>query len=157
MGRLGKPNGLDGFVGLYVDSADLIHFEVGSTVVVGNDELIVRSLRQGKKGPQVAFEQVTDRAGAETLRGQDVFVAARRRLGQDEFWPDDLVGLEVRPGGGEVVGVAHGAAQDRLIVSRDGATFEVPFVDELVPRVDLEAGWVEIAEIEGLSAPTDPD
>ncbi|HJS71944.1 MAG TPA: ribosome maturation factor RimM [Acidimicrobiia bacterium] len=156
VGRLGKPNGLDGFLGLYADTEHLIHFAPGSVVSVDGDPHTVRELRHGKKGPQVAFEDVVDRPGAELLRGREVFVDERRTLGEGEFWPGDLVGLDVRPGGGTVVEVAHGAAQDRLVIERDGARFEVPFVGELVPVVDLDIGFVEVVEIEGLSSPTDP-
>lgn len=109
-------------------------------------------MRQGKKGPQVAFEGVTDREGAEQLRGTDVFAARRRELDEGEYWPHDLVGLEVRPGGGEVVAVTLGVSQDRLTIRRDGIQFEVPFVDELVPHVNLEEGFVEVVEIEGLNS-----
>lgn len=151
MGRLGKPNGLDGFIGIYVAPEDLIHLEPGAVVDVEETAHTVRALRHGKKGPQVAFEEVVDRGGAESIRGSDVYVAAPRELGDREFWPSDLVGLEVRPGGGRIAGVAHGTAQDRLIVERGGERFEVPFVDELVPLVDLEEGFVEVEEIEGLS------
>ena len=113
----------------------------------------VRAIRSGNKGPQVAFEGVTDRESAQQLRGKDVIVSERRQLGEREYWPEDLVGLEVRPGGGRITAVSHGAAQDRLVVEREGRHFEVPFVDELVPVVDTGAGFVEIVEIEGLSSP----
>jgi 16S rRNA processing protein RimM len=152
---LGRPNGLDGFLGLYVASDDLAHFQPGSVVHVEDRPYTVRAVRRGKKGHQVAFEEVTDREGAERIRGNDVFVEQRRALTDGEYWPEDLVGLEVRPGGGVVVGVSLGTAQDRLVVQRGHARFEVPFVDELVPRVDLEGGFVEVVEIEGLSSPTD--
>lgn len=92
---------------------------------------------------------------AEEIRGNDVVVAQRRELADNEFWPDDLVGLEVKPGGGTVVSVTHGPSQDRLLIERDGNRFEVPFVDELVPVVDITAGFLEIAEIEGLSSLSD--
>jgi 16S rRNA processing protein RimM len=157
VGRLGKPNGLDGFLGVYSEDEDLVHFQPGSVVHVDGHPYTVRSLRRGKKGPQVAFEGIRDRPGAEVLRGRDVFVTERRVLHTDEFWPADLIGLEVTPGGGRVVDVAHGPAQDRLVVERDGARFEVPFVEAFVPRVDLEGGLVEILEIEGLIPPTDRD
>lgn len=148
---MGKPNGLDGYIGLYAENEDLVHFEPGSEVYVGDRSQTVRDLRSGKKGPQVAFLGVTDRFAAESLRGSDVFVTERRQLDEGEFWPADLVGLEVRPGGGRVVAVAHGPAQDRLVIEREGTRFEVPFVSALVPVVDPEAGFVEIVEIEGLS------
>lgn len=155
VGRLGKPNGLEGFLGVYVEPEDLVHLEPGSEVVVLDRIYTVRARRQGKKGPQVAFEEVTDRHGAEEIRGSDVFVAAARELTENEFWPSDLVGLEVRPAGGRIVGVAHGASQDRLVVERDSRRFEVPFVDALVPVVDVESGYVELDEIEGLSSLSD--
>ena len=116
----------------------------------------VDEIRRGKKGYQVKFEGVTTRAQAEVLRGHDVAAEGRRELGDEEFWPSDLIGLEVRPGGGVVVAVDHGAAQDRLVIDRGGERFEVPFVEELVPVVDLAGGFVEIVEIEGLSPPPDP-
>ena len=154
--RLGKPNGLDGFIGLYAEPNDLVYFEPGSVVYAAGGQYEVRAIRQGKKGPQVAFAGVVDREGAELIRGSDVFVTQRRQLREREFWPDDLVGLEVRPGGGAIVGVVHGPAQDRIVVERDGVIFEVPFVDDLVPVVDLDEGFVEVIEIEGLSSLSDP-
>ncbi|MGH3649981.1 MAG: ribosome maturation factor RimM [Acidimicrobiia bacterium] len=153
---MGRPNGLDGFLGLYVEPEDLGHFQPGSVVHIEDRPYTVRAIRRGKKGHQVAFEEVTDREGAERIRGNDVFVEQRRALTEGEYWPEDLVGLEVRPGGGVVVEVSLGAAQDRLVVERGDSRFEVPFVDELVPLVDVEGGFVEIVEIEGLSSPTDP-
>lgn len=143
---------MDGFLGLYAEPSELGYFEPGSVVRVDERPLTVRALRQGRRGPQVAFEEITDRDAAEQVRGAQVFVAERRRLGEGEYWPDDLIGLEVRPGGGSVVAVTLGAAQDRLVVERDSGRFEVPFVDELVPVVDVAGGYVEISEIEGLSS-----
>lgn len=148
--RLGRPHGLDGFLGLYVDPPDLIHFEAGASVQIGEQPMTVRTIRKTDKGYQVAFVEVTDRTGAEAIRNHDVFVGEPRPLDQGEFWPSDLIGLEVRPGGGRVVGLEQGPAQDRLVIEREGITFEVPFVEALVPVVDLEQGFVEIVEIDGL-------
>lgn len=155
MGRLGKPNGLDGFIGIYVEDEDLVHLQPDSIVHVANEPYTVRAIRRGKKGHQVAFTGVDSRGGAEAIRGSDVFVAVRRQLSEGEYWPEDLIGLEVRPGGGVVAAVDHGQAQDRLVIERAGASFEVPFVDELVPVVDIAAGFIEVTEIEGLSSPSD--
>lgn len=150
-GRLGRPVGLDGFIGLYVEPEDLVYFEAGSTLVVDGRFLTVGALRRGKRGHEVQFVEVTDRDGAEAIRNRDVKAREVRPLAEGEFWPSDLIGLEVRPNGGQVVEVAHGPAQARLVVERDGARFEVPFVEALVPVVDIESGYVEISEIEGIS------
>jgi ribosomal 30S subunit maturation factor RimM len=41
------------------------------------------------------------------------------------------------------------------VIERGGSRFEVPFVDELVPVVDIDGGFVEVVEIEGLTQPSD--
>lgn len=148
---------MKGFIGVYVDPSDLTYFEVGNSVLINGQTYVVRGLRKGTKGHEVAFENVTNRTGAEEMRGSSVFVETRRELAEGEYWPGDLIGLDVRPGGGKVVDISYGAAQDRLVVERDGVLFEVPFVDDLVPLVEPAEGYVEIVEIEGLSEPVDRD
>lgn len=155
IGRLGKPNGLDGFIGLYVEPEDLVYFSDNSVVHIDDRPYTVRAVRRGAKGHQVQFVEVIDREGADAIRGNDVYSSNRRDLGDDEFWPDDLAGLEVRPGGGVVKAVTYGPSQDRLVIERDGLTFEVPFVDGLVPVVDIDGGYVEVVELEGLSEPSE--
>lgn len=114
----------------------------------------IRSLRRGDKGWQVAFVGHGDRNSVEPLRGSEVFVSGRRQLEADEYWIEDLIGLVVRDDRGhnlgEITDVAFGAAQDRLVVTGDLGVFEVPFVTDLVPTVDTEAGVVELKWIEGL-------
>lgn len=136
-----------------MDPEDEQYFRPGETLIVAGRSLTVRALRRGRKGPQVAFVEVGDLASAEEIRGCEVRAPEARELAGDEYWPHDLIGLEVRPGGGVVVGVEHGVGQDRLVVERSGETLRVPFVRALVPVVDLAAGYVEIVEIEGLSQP----
>ena len=154
VGRLGRPHGLDGFLGLYVDEADVVYFQPGSTVSIDGSPLVVRAVRRADRGHQVQFENVLTREAAEDIRGSEVHVAERRELSEDEYWPEDLLGLEVRgPESGHlgvVSRVVTGTAQDRLVVSRDGSEFEVPFVVDLVPVVDLQAGYLEIVELPGL-------
>jgi 16S rRNA processing protein RimM len=136
----------------------VVSLQPGSIVYLGDRPHTVRAVRRVDRGFQVAFEDVHDRETAEEIRGLEVLVEDRRPLGDDEFWPEDLVGLPVFDGTGRdlgfVEGVVLGAAQDRLRIARpDGHVFEVPFVDALVPVVDLEKGRVEIDSIEGLIDP----
>lgn len=154
VGRLGRPHGLKGFLGLYVDPEDLPHFEPGSTVFVGDETYVVKATRPADRGPQVLFEGVSDRNAAETIRGQDVSVEIRRQLGDGEYWPEDLVGLEVVTESGTVLGnvtsIVFGAAQDRLVVGEPNGV-EIPFVNALVPKVDVEAGRIEVVDLPGLT------
>lgn len=118
--------------------------------------LVVATVRPHGDGLLIRFEGIADRTGAESLRGTLLVIDAglRRPLERDEYWPDDLIGLEVRDAIGTVCGtvvdVVTDAAQDRLVIDRDGLSVEIPFVVELVPEVHLEAGYLVIAPIPGL-------
>jgi 16S rRNA processing protein RimM len=106
---------------------------------------IITEVGPHKDGLLVRFEGVFDREAAEALRGTSFTIAAdeRRDLDSEEFWPDDLVGCTVVDEAGESLGtvesVVFGAAQDRLSVRTPDGSVEVPFVDAIVPIVDLDA------------------
>ncbi len=109
-----------------------------------------------KDGLLVRFEGVVDRSTAEALRGTSFTIAAdeRRELDPEEFWPDDLVGCAVVDEAGESLGtvesVEFGAAQDRLAVRTADGIVEVPFVDAIVPTIDLDARKVVMTPPIGL-------
>ena len=54
---------------------------------------------------------------------------------------------------GTVSDVLHSGAQDLLVIGRDGRDVLVPFVEALVPVVDVAAGRVEVADRPGLITP----
>jgi len=96
----------------------------------------------------VAFEGITDRTGAETLRGVVLTgeMANRPDLDDGEYWPEDLIGLDVVDVSGAALGsvaaIAYGP-QDRLVVETpSGRRVEVPFVEGLVG--DPEHGRITV-------------
>ena len=156
IGRLGRPHGLDGFIGLYVEEEDVEAVKPGAIVLLGGQEHVVRALRRVDRGYQIAFEDATDRSSVEELRGMDVLVESRRELGEGEFWPGDLIGLIVYDQEGSRLGVVadvlFGPGQDRLSVEMvGGSTFEIPFVHDLVPVVDVARRRIEVVSIPGLT------
>ncbi len=157
IGRLGRPHGLNGYIGLYAEEADLVYFSKDNTVFISDRPYVVRAIRRADKGFHLKLDGVDTREGAEAIRGNDVVVTERRSLEEDEFWPDELAGLVVVDEHGREIGVvrelAPGTAQDRLVVEVDGAVYEIPFVKDLVPDVDLDGGRVEIRPIPGLVEP----
>ena len=133
--------------------------------------LTVECIRGTDDFPIVAFQQVDSREAAEALRGYVLEVEGSQlpELEPDEFYPFDLVGLEVRTPDGSVVGTladvvespAHALLAVELMAAivdgagHSGATLSpdevpkaaevlVPFVSEAVPTVDLDSGFVEI-------------
>jgi 16S rRNA processing protein RimM len=107
----------------------------------------------------VRFAEIGDRSGAEALKGTSFTIdpAERRDLDDDEFWVEDLVGCDVVDRDGAPIGVVEsvefGAAQDRLVVRTEAGRFEVPFVDAIVPEVDLEGRTVVVTPPQGLLSP----
>ena len=128
--------------------------------VFGTDDgrsLTVRRVSDHPSGLLVEFVGVDDRDAARSLAGTGLTIdaAERRMLGEGEYWPDELVGCTVVDRGGTtlglVVGHVFGAAQDRLVVEAPGGLREeVPFVDDLVPVVDIGARLVVVDLPEGL-------
>jgi 16S rRNA processing protein RimM len=159
VGLIGKPFGLDGHVTVRVETDDPDRFVPGAEFPgPAGETLVVEDVRPAEKGVHLRFEGYRTRAAAEGLRGHELTIdlGERRQLADDEFWPDELIGLGVVgiDGApiGEVVGFIEGHAQDRLEVSTaDGRRFEVPFVYDLVPTVDLESGTVTVNAIPGLT------
>ena len=103
------------------------------------------------------LDGVTDRNGAEALRGLRLYIPrdALPPAEPDEYYHHDLVGLAVvlRSGErlGKIMAVHNFGAGDLLEVGRDGAdSVMVPFTDANVPVVDLTVGRVVIEPPDGL-------
>jgi 16S rRNA processing protein RimM len=114
-------------------------------------------VRDHNDGLLIHFDGVDDRSAAEALQGVTFTISPeeRRRLGEDEYWPEDLEGLTaITTEGihlGNVAGVILGEAQDRLVVrTSDGREVEVPFVAEIVGEIHPSLGHVVIDPPEGL-------
>ena len=122
--------------------------------------LTVRSTRVHNGVWLVAFAEIPDRTGAESLRGTRLVVDAGDVLPvvdeDDVFTEEQLRGLEAgRPRAESYSatdgGLELGAAQDRLVILLpDGREAQVPFVAALVPEVDLEGGRVVVDAPPGL-------
>ncbi|UPH89271.1 ribosome maturation factor RimM [Synechococcus sp. NB0720_010] len=118
----------------------------------------------GKELFVIRIEGIDDRSSAEACVGQELLVPSDQRptLSKGEFHLLDLVGLEVRllESGtpiGQVQDLLH-AGNDLLEVQLSGKKqpLWIPFVDSIVPRVELEEGWIGITPPPGLLELADP-
>ena len=166
--RIGKPHSLRGEVTVQVHTDDpQARFVPGATFITeaapGSGvprELTLHSARVHNGIWLLGFEGIPDRTGAEGLRGTRLLVDAEvlEDEGDDDeegWYEDELVGLKaVDPDGaalGTVSGLEVGAAQDLLVLTLPGGgTAYVPFVDEIVPEVDVEGGRVVLTPPPGL-------
>jgi len=178
VGRIGRPHGLRGEVAVELHTDDPGHrFAPGCVLTTQPGELgplTVAAARPHAGGLIVGFSEVTDRDGAEQLRGAWLVIDSAdvpASGNPDEFHDHQLVGLDVLTVDGSLVGTVadvrhHG--QDLLVIRRDhrcaaasiaaGPQDEllVPFVAAIVPAVDLEAGQVLIDPPPGLLGDGEP-
>jgi 16S rRNA processing protein RimM len=123
--------------------------------------LTVGSARRHGERLLVRFAEVLTRDVAEALRGAVLLVAVADlppSPDPDEFYDHELAGLGVElPDGtavGTVLDVVHGPGSDLLVVVLpDGREVLVPFVQTIVPEVDLAGKRVVIDPPEGLLDP----
>ncbi|UYO98460.1 ribosome maturation factor RimM [Microbacterium sp. M28] len=166
VGRLVKAHGLKGAIKLelYTDNPEA-RFVTGAEFTLQVPEaspwhgktITVREYRVMNGNPVVFFEDIEDRDAAEGL------VRAILWIDQDDVEPEDnawydhqLTGLDVvrdEKVVGRVVRIDHMPAQDLLIVrplESDSEEIMVPFVEAIVPTVDIEAGRVIVTPPAGL-------
>jgi 16S rRNA processing protein RimM len=110
----------------------------------------------GKGQHLVRLSEVSDRAGAEALKGHSVWVE-REGLGtleEGEYYLNDLVGAEVSsPAGplGVVERIGIYPTLDTLVIrTSEDRLVEQPIQDEWLEEVDLLEGRVVLRSLEGL-------
>jgi 16S rRNA processing protein RimM len=161
VGRVGRPQGIRGEVTVEVRTDDPdARFAPGSTLITEQGPLTVERARDHSHSGKlvVLFEGVTDREGAELLRGRVLQVDAATLPAlddEDDFYDSQLVGLRAELEDGSLLGtvrdVLHLPHGDLLAIGREGAPeLLVPFVRAMVPVVDLAARWLVVQPPPGL-------
>lgn len=157
--RIGKPHGIRGevTVQLFTDVPE-DRFGAGAVLMAepaSKGPLTVSSARWNKQILVLGFEEVTTRNGAEELRGTQLFIDADEPENDDEGWySHDLEGLKAMVDGRQVGTVSElvtGTAQDLLVIAVPGGPdVLVPFVEAIVPDVDVEGGFITLTPPPGL-------
>ncbi|QCB93982.1 ribosome maturation factor RimM [Cellulomonas shaoxiangyii] len=161
--RIGRPHGLRGEVALDVRTdAPERRLTVGArldTEPPAAGPLTLAQVRRAQERWYVTFAEASDRTAVEALRGIELVVEVDAAEADDDGWYEhELVGLRaehVTDGRvlGEVVGLEHLPAQDLLVVREpDGTRTLVPFVEAIVPVVDVPGGRVVLDPPGGLLA-----
>ena len=118
--------------------------------------LYVAGVRPFKRGYLVSFVGVTDREGAEALRGAYVFKEAEdlEPLAEGEVFYHQLLGMSVVTVDGVAVGEIAEVYELRpahmLEVHGDGREVMVPFLKDIVVQVDIAGGRMVIDPPDGL-------
>ena len=158
--KVARPFGIRGELKLvlYTDFPEE-RFEKGSLIYFNkNGEFVpykVLSFREDPKGAYITLVGVTTMNDAETLRDLEIYKDEEDILPlEDGYYYRDIIGLKVRCGGEEVGVVKNmedGVAANLVrVLKNDGKEKLVPFQEPFILLVDLERGFIEIAQMEGL-------
>lgn len=167
VGRLTKPHGLKGGLKLelYTDAPELrfvpgalFHLQVPEDSLWFGRSIELGELRWYNGSPVGFFTEVPDRTAAESIVRAILWIdeQAVAAGAEDNAWYDhQLVGLDVvreetEERLGSVSQVQHLPAQDLLVVATEDGDVLVPFVEEIVPKVDIEAGILHMRPPQGL-------
>lgn len=94
---------------------------------------------------------------AEKLKNLDVYIDEAETLeflGDDSFFYEDLIGIEVYDEDenylGEVVDLRKLPTQETLVIDKEGREWMLPFIDEFIIDLDFEKGRLTVKLIKGL-------
>lgn len=120
--------------------------------------LTVNTIRFHKGNALIKFNEINSIDDAIELKG--TFLKAEKNklktmLDEDEFYVEDLVGVQAFNLKGELIGeikqvINQGGGSILSIKDAEKNEFLVPFVKELVPEIDMEQRKVIINDIPGL-------
>ncbi|MFP1690748.1 ribosome maturation factor RimM [Gardnerella swidsinskii] len=170
--RIGKAQGLKGEVTVQIFTDEPYErFEPGNVLCTadGEREFVIENARTFKNRWILLFEESQNRNDAEALNGTELYVHAEdaQELAAENAWYiKDLVGLQARLCEenqlgltpkiiGKVVDVLDGAQSLLKIrldhpVDEEHKTALVPFVEAIVPEVDVANGYLTINPPGGL-------
>ena len=162
--QLGRAHGLAGEISVDVRT-DIPErrFVVGAvfeTEPASAGPLTVKRVRSQGARWWIHFAELNDRNGAEAARGVELIAEAEDE--DDAWYLHQLLGLRVeRPDGslvGEVADLIEKPAHDLLeVIEPSGHRALIPFVEDFVPVVDIEAGKVVVTPPYGLLAGEEPE
>lgn len=106
----------------------------------------------------IQTRQITSRDDAEMRRGRSITVAQEDRveLGEDEYWIDSLIGLDVISAEtSERIGIVEevmitGGNDVYLIRAADGSLKAIPAIAEVITKIDIEARQMTVVLLDGL-------
>ncbi|MGB7431783.1 MAG: ribosome maturation factor RimM [Ahrensia sp.] len=155
MGVIGAPHGVKGQVRVKSYTGDPLALgDYGPLFDAAGKAYQVADIRSAKNVVVVTFEGVSGRSAAEALNGVELFIERDQlpddTLDEDEFYIEDLVGMDVLDGSGKQIGtvmtVQNFGAGDMIEVSPmmangsfSAKTVFYPFTKLVVPKIDFDA------------------
>lgn len=164
--RIGRAHGLKGEVSVEVRTdipqERLAPGATYHTEPASAGPLTIAAARTQAGRWYVRFLEITSREQAEGVRDVELVIDGEESDEDDAWYVHELVGLTaIRPDGeviGTVTDLLNMPAQDLLEIKQaDGHRAMIPFVDEFVPQVDIEAATITLTPPYGLLSGEQPE
>lgn len=161
VGIITSTHGLKGEVKVFPTTDDARRFKRLKEVIVETEKeritMEIEGVRFFKQLVILKFKGIDDINAVEKYRKSRLLVTRENavRLGRDEYFVADLMGLKVLDEDGTGLGVLKdvietGANDVYVITLNDGRELLLPAIRQCVLEVDVEAGFIRIHILEGL-------
>ena len=157
IGKIVNVVGLKGEVKVYNYSDSDEIYRTTEAVYVGDDLVGIENVRLQKNMVILKLAGISDRDGAEAVRGKELFITESDlpELPEGQYYIRYLIGMTVKKENGEILGkvsdVLQNTAQDIFEVENaDGRKILIPKVDQFVLEIDKAAGEIRVRLIEGM-------
>lgn len=161
VGVLASAHGVRGEVKVYPTTDDASRFNQLQEVILDTGReripLTIEQVKFFKKMVILKFKGYDDLNSVEAYKGKDLLVSREHavKLGPDENFIVDLIGLSVVTDTGEVFGTVKdvmqtGANDVYVIQGADGKEYLFPSIKECILDVDLKEGRVLVHIMDGL-------
>lgn len=153
LGLIGAAHGTRGEVRIKTFTGDPLALnDYGSIFDATGRIYKILSLRAQKNVVVARLEGIDNRSAAESLNGTELFIDRSQLpdiLEEDEFYQDDLIGLDAYDENGELIGKVRAlfnfGGGDLIEISvRNGKNPFIPFSKAAVPMIDLEGRRITV-------------
>jgi 16S rRNA processing protein RimM len=160
IGVVGRPHGIRGEVRVFLhnpasdllQNLDRVRLQAGDAAP---REHRLERARPAGRHQLVAFAEIDSRDAAGQLKGARILVPRSElpRLGDDEFYVDDLIGLQVvceKQRLGTVSASREQGGIEVLTVESSGEEIEIPVVEQFVAAVRIAEGQIDVRDLDNL-------
>ncbi|MDE7046219.1 MAG: ribosome maturation factor RimM [Acetatifactor sp.] len=161
VGIITSPHGVHGEVKVFPTTDDVKRFKRLKEVILDTGKerlnLEIEGVKFVKQFAVLKFKGYDSMNEVERLRQTSLFVPRENavRLGRDEYFIADLMGLKVLDEEEQEIGVLRevletGANDVYAIDLKDGRELLLPAIRQCILAVDVEAGFIKIHILDGL-------
>lgn len=161
VGVITSTHGIRGEVKVYPTTSDAGRFRRLKEVILdtGRERLVleIEGVKFFKQLVILKFRGIDSIDDVEKFRQKDLYVSRENavRLGRNEYFIADLIGLAVQDETGAEIGtlkdVMETGANDVYVIElKDGRELLLPAIRQCVLQVDVEKGFVRIHILDGL-------